>query len=214
MDEDDKPVFGSSKSSSTSFFVMGPAELVTVKNDDDDGSGDVSEISYFNRHSYAEIYLDTSKSDGKMIKEYWVYEYPVAEDDESSGANPTLCQLDAAKKNVMLVVNGQSFSDFIGKAIFAKPISKASFTGSAASVYPIWYSKSLSAKYSGISTTDPDPDYVSSNKFFYGRNYTIQTTAKLNTRLTALVYYKNYLEALAAVIEDLESKGYAEGNYE
>ena len=218
FDEDTgKPVFGTSKGSSSSLFVMGPEEKVTVQTqtwDEETQTWDGETIEkQFGRHSYAQIDVYTGKSEGITYKEYYVSEYPVAEGDEESGANPTLCQLDAARKNVMLVVNGQSFSDFIGKAIFGKPIKTASFTGSAAS--PTWYSSSLAGKssgtypyYSDMSTYDSS---LQADEPFYGSSYTSQTTAKLNTKLTALVYTKDYDEALATVIADLESKGFVDG---
>ena len=129
IDEDTgKPVFETSKGSYNSLFVMGPEEKVTVQTQTWDEETQASEgetiEKQFGRHPYAQINVYTWKSEGTTYKEYYVSEYPVAEGDEDSGANPTLCQLDAAKKNVMLVVNGQSFSDFIGKAIFGKPISR------------------------------------------------------------------------------------------
>jgi hypothetical protein len=212
FDEDTgKPVFGTSKGSSSSLFVMGPEEKITVQTQTWDGE---TIEKQFGRHSYAQINVYTWKSEGTTYKEYYVWEYPVAEDDEYSGANPTLCQLDAAKKNVMLVVDGESFSDFIGKAIFGKPIKTASFTGSAAS--PTWYSSSLAGKSSGIYPYYSD-DYASDSSLqadepFYGTSYTSQTTAKLNTKLTALVYTEDYSGALATVIADLESKGFVDGN--
>ena len=219
FDEDTgKPVFGTSKGSYNSLFVMGPEEKVTVQTqtwDEETQTWDGETIEkQFGRHSYAQINVYTWKSEGTTYKEYYVSEHPVAEGDEDSGANPTLCQLDAAKKNVMLVVNGQSFSDFIGKAIFGKPISKASFTGSAPS--STWYSSSLAGKSSGTYPYySDDSTYDSSlqaDEPFYGSSYTSQTTAKLNTKLTALVYTKDYSGALATVIADLESKGFVDGD--
>jgi hypothetical protein len=216
FDEDTgENVFGTSKGSFSSLFVMGPEEKVTVQTQTWDEEtqtweGETIEEEY-SRHSYAQINVYTGKSEGTTYKEYYVSEYPVAEGDKFSGANPTFFQLDAAKKNVMLRVNGQSFDDFIGKAIFGKPISKASFTGSAAS--PIWYSSSLAGKSSGINHgSSDDSTSHQADEPYYGTSYSSQTSAKLNKKLTALVYTMDYSDALAAVIDDLESKGFVDGS--
>ena len=194
-DDPTKPKFGSSRSSSNDLFVMGPEEVVTV-----DGTE-------YGRHSYAVIELYTWKSGGTTFKEYYVDANPVDPGDQYSGANPTLCQMDAAKKNVMLVVDGATFSNATGRATFGKPIKTApsfswyatTITGKSSGVYPIFY---------------PDDSSLLANEPYYGTSYAQTVTAKLNTKLTESVYLKNFQDALAAVIADLESKGFVEGTYE
>jgi hypothetical protein len=199
----EKPVFGTSKGSSSSLFVMGPEEKVTVQTQTWDGE---TIEKQFGRHSYAVIHLDISRSGGTITKQYFLNEYPVDEGDEGSGANPTLFQLDAAKKNVKLqlaVDNQPVFSYFEGKATLGKPIKTASS--------PVWYSSSLSATNSGIWTMDEESDSsLQANEPFYGSYYSRKTTAKLNSKLTQMVYTMDYYEALQTLIEDLESKGFVD----
>jgi hypothetical protein len=187
-EDNGNPKFGSYKSSYNSLFVMGPEEVMNVEGTD------------YGRHSYAEVSLYTWKSGRNTIKEYYVTEYPVIEGDQYSGANPTLCQMDAAKKNVMMVVNGYSFPETTGRATFAKPFKNAPA--------PVWYAATVTGKGSGVYTDDSS---LLANEPYYGTSYSETISAKLNAKLTESVYNESYEDALATVIADLESKGFVEG---
>ena len=62
---------------------------------------------------------------------------------------------------------------------------------------------------------DEDSDSsLQANEPFYGAYYSRKTTAKLNSKLTQMVYTMDYYEALQTLIEDLESKGFVDDGYQ